>query len=102
MEMDWQETGLGRLVQTGTVTDVSGGRVRVKFPDTEIPSGWLAVIAAPCTVEVGETAGGQGEGAFESHAHPARVRPWPPKITDRGLELYLPVPGGAGFVIGGI
>ncbi len=102
MMREEQENDLRYLVQTGTVTAASGNQVRVKFPDTEIPSGWLTVLRAPPSVVVEDASGGSGEAAFASHSHGTRTSPWTPQVNDRVLVLYLPVPGGDGFVLGGI
>lgn len=82
---------LGCLVQTGIVTAVSGRYVRVKLPEGEEPSGWLAVVQSPPRVTV------QGE-----HSHTVSVTPWTPAVNDRVLVLFRPMENGDGFVLGGI
>lgn len=85
---------LARLVQQGLVTAVSPGRrvARVKFPDTGISSGWLPVLQ--------HTGAGVSVETADGHAHKAGLGTWLPKVNDRVLVLYLPVPDGDGFILG--
>lgn len=102
---------LSGLVRIGTVTDVDNGRrlARVKFEDTGMTSGWLAVLKSqpfipgydiPQRTEF--ESGGSGAAAFESHKHDLVIKPWMPKVNDTVVALYLPVFNADGFVIGGI
>lgn len=102
---------LSGLVRIGTVTDVDNGRrlARVKFEDTGMTSGWLAVLKnqpfipgynVPQRTEF--ESGGSGAAAFESHKHDLVIKPWMPKVNDTVVALYLPVFNADGFVIGGI
>ena len=83
---------MGRLVQVGTVTAVSGGRARVKFPDTGVISGWLYVpqhrgAAVPVN-------------PADGHSHGVQLGAWTPKVNENVLVVYLPVPDGDGFILG--
>ncbi len=102
---------LSGLVRIGTVTDVDNGRrlARVKFEDTGMTSGWLAVLKnqpfipdydVPQRTEF--ESGGRGAAAFENHKHDLVIKPWMPKVNDTVVALYLPVFNADGFVIGGI
>lgn len=102
---------LSGLVRIGTVTDVDNGRrlARVKFEDTGMTSGWLAVLKnqpfipdydVPQRTEF--ESGGSGAAAFENHKHDLVIKPWMPKVNDTVVALYLPVFNADGFVIGGI
>lgn len=104
---------LANMLRMGTVMDADRKKrlVRVKYLDTERVSGWLPVLSA--TPEVldsgtgksgvtGETAGGQGDGAFEAHRHTVELTAWMPKVNDRVLCLFVPVFNGDGFVLGRI
>lgn len=110
MDMDSKNI-LSRLVQIGTVTDVDNDRrmARVKFEDTGMTSGWLAVLRnqpfipdydVPQRTEY--EAGGSGAAAFERHKHDLIIKPWMPKVNDTVVTLYLPIFNADGFVIGGI
>ena len=106
------EKVLGRLVRVGTVTDIDNAKrkARVKFQDCNMTSGWLYVLDThphipdygPAPQKTGDTGGGSGEAAFESHSHPLTIKPWMPLVNDTVLTLYLPVFNGDGFVLGGI
>lgn len=93
---------LSVLVQVGVVTAVNGRHARVKFPESDEPSGWLTVLRAPVAVRTENASGGSGETAFASHSHGVQVSPWTPKVNDWVLVLYRPIPGGEGYIIGGI
>lgn len=82
---------------------------RVKFPNTEIISGWLHVLDNRPFIpdydvpqETEPKAGGSGDPAFESHKHDLVIKQWMPKINDVVVCLYLPVRNSDGFVLGGI
>lgn len=97
MEISELKTLVERMVQEGTVTAVApGGRqlARVKLPSGVI-SDWLAVLGFPAPVEVDPA------GTY-THTHPARVKPWVPKVNDRVLVLLLPCPDGGGYILGGL
>ena len=108
---------LSRLVQIGTVmsVDSSKRRVRVKFQDTGITSGWLYVVQhynasiyiepdGEHTHEITDTfTGGGSAGTEPDHDHNRScVTYWIPKVNDTVVVLYLPVANGDGFVLGGI
>lgn len=106
---------LSRLVQIGTVTDVSGTKCRVKFHSTNMTSGWLRVIQRlGGAVEVAPDnqhshvihdtySGGGSSVAVAAHNHTGTLtRGWMPKINDTVLVLYLPAEQGDGYVLGGI
>lgn len=102
---------LSGLVRIGTVTDVDNGRrlARVKFEDTDMTSGWLAVLKSQPFIPGYDVpqrtefeSGGSGAAAFESHKHDLVIKPWMPKVNDTVVALYLPVFNADGFVIGGI
>lgn len=105
------ETALENLVRIGTVTDVDKNRhrARVKFQDLGITSGWLYVLSNipvtpdyDVTQETQSRSGGGGDAAFASHTHEIKYKQWMPNVNDTVLVLYLPVPDGDGFVVGGI
>ena len=98
-----------RSVQLGIVTDVDNTKrmARVKFPDTDITSGWLYVVQnqpfipdydVPQRTEY--ESGGGGDAAFASHKHDLIIKPWMPKINETVLCIYLPVFNSDGFVLG--
>ncbi len=102
---------LGGLVRLGIVTDVNNDKriARVKYLDTNKPSGWLAVLInrdfipdydVPQRTEY--ESGGSGDAAFESHKHDLIIKPYMPKVNEQVLVLYLPVRDGDGFILGGI
>lgn len=108
---------LGRLVQTGVVSSIDQEKrlVRVMFPDTGITSGWLYVLQHPgCSIQIvpdaqhthtiSDTYSGGGQASeFPAHRHPGSVTTtWMPKVNDRVVVLFLPIPDGDGFVLGGI
>lgn len=112
---------LARMVQVGTVSDIDAQKkkVRVKFPDTEIVSGWLYVLQRPGAglsikadgghtheVKVKDTYTGGGSGEIKhvpAHDHKESVTTtWLPKVNDRVVVLYLPIANGDGFVLGGL
>lgn len=86
---------LKRLVQVGTVTDVSGTKARVIFQESKMTSGWLSVLqvsGAGVSVKTG--------GNEDPHTHSASVGAWTPSINDTVLCLYLPVANSDGFILG--
>lgn len=102
---------LGNLVRIGTVTAVNLGKrqARVKFEDSGITSGWLAVLATPPYIPSYDgpqrteyESGGSGDAAFANHKHDLIIKPWMPKVNDCVLTLYLPVFNGDGFILGRI
>lgn len=103
------EKALENLVRVGTVTDVDNSqhRVRVKFRDMDMTSGWLKVLdTRPSIPDYGVSqrteyaSGGSGEAAFASHKHDLTIHQWMPKVNDTVLTLYLPVFNADGFVLG--
>lgn len=74
------ETALENLVRIGTVTwtDPVKRVARMKFQDTDIPSGLLHVLA--------------------NHA----IIPWMPNVNAIVLCLYIPVWNGDGYILGEI
>lgn len=105
------ETALENLVRIGTVTwtDPIKRVARVKFQDTDLPSGLLHVLAnrpyvpdydVPQRTEY--KGGGSGDPAYEEHAHPLIIKPWMPKVNAVVLCLYLPVWNGDGYILGEI
>lgn len=87
------ETALENLVRIGTITwtDPVKRVARVKFQDTDIPSGLLHVLAnRPCIPD------------YEEHTHPPIVKPWMPMVNAVVLCLYLPVWNGDGYILGEI
>ena len=100
---------LSRLVQIGTVTslDAAKRRVRVKFQDTGLSSGWLYVLQRyneSIYIEPdGEHSHSGAVGEEPDHNHTrSHVTYWMPKINDTVVVLYLPVMDGDGFVLGRI
>ena len=102
---------LNHIVRVGTVTAVNNEKrlARVKFLDSGITSGWLAVLdnrpyipdyEGPQRTEY--ESGGAGDAAFADHKHDLIIKPWMPKAGDTVLTLYLPVHDGDGFVLGRI
>lgn len=112
---------LGRMVQVGTVNtvDAKKRKVRVKFLETGMVSGWLYVLQHSGMglnvtedgghgheVTVADTYTGGGSGSVEAvpdHDHDKSVTTtWMPKVNDQVVVLYLPVADGDGFVLGGL
>ncbi len=112
---------LSRMVQIGFVSavDTKKNRVRVKFPDTDMVSGWLYVLQHQGMgmtisesgghshgITVNDTYTGGGSGSIEpvpDHTHAgSTTTAWMPKVNDRVVVLYLPVADGDGFVLGGL
>lgn len=87
------ETALENLVRIGTVTwtDPVKRVARVKFQDTELPSGLLHVLANRSYIP-----------DYEIPQHPPVIKPWMPKVNAIVLCLYLPVWNGDGFILGEI
>ncbi len=105
------EIALENLVRIGTVTwtDPVERVVRVKFQDTDLPSGLLHVLAnrpyipdydVPQRTEFEE--GGSGDAAFKKHKHDLVIKPWMPKVNATVLVLYLPIWNGDGYILGEI
>ena len=69
--MEWED-----VVRVGIVSAIDGRRVRARYDDSGITSGWLHVVQ--------------------------RGREWIPAINERVLVLYIPVFNGDGFVLGGL
>ena len=83
MTMDWLNA-LGSMVRVGTVSaaDKAKHRARVMFDDLGVTSGWLLVL---------------------KHRRPETTLPlWMPEIGEVVLTLYIPVPNGDGFILGGL
>lgn len=112
---------LARMVQRGCVSavDAKKRRVRVKFQETDMVSGWLQVLqhggmglditedgghGHEVTVTDTYTGGGSGEAkAVPDHDHGKSVTTtWMPKVNDQVVVLYLPVADGDGYVLGGL
>lgn len=112
---------LSRLVQVGHVSAADAGKqkVRVKFSETGITSGWLYVLqhggmgvtltpdgehTHNATVTDANTGGNSATiEAVPNHDHQgSKTTAWMPKVNDRVVVLYLPVDDGDGFVLGGI
>lgn len=109
---------LSRMVRVGNVMNVDkeNKRVRVKFQDEDITSGWLRVIQhfgaelfiepdAEHTHAIHDTYTGGGNASVQpSHDHlpGSHVTYWTPNINDVVLCLYLPTEEGDGYVLGGI
>ena len=90
-------------MRVGKVTDVNRSRLqaRVLYQDSGMTSDWLQVLVHyPLTTVTGETGGGEGMSAFETHSHSITMVQWMPKINDIVLVLYLPVRDGDGFILG--
>lgn len=83
---------ISTLIQTGIVeaTEPGAHRARVRF--SEQHSGWLYVLQHPGAKATVETADG--------HTHKAALGKWMPKVNEQVLAVYLPVPGGDGFILG--
>ncbi len=106
---------LSRLVRIGTVTDIKGCTVRVKYQDVGITSGWLYVLqrsggsisvsgGGGHSHEIHDTyTGGGSSDAAGYHEHDGSVTGlWMPRINDTVLCLYLPAWNSDGFVLGRI
>lgn len=106
---------ISRMIQIGTVTDVSGKKARVKFQNTDITSDWLPVLQR--TGEIVEvksngshshtiTCSGEGcspqSNTTGAHVHQAAVTIWAPKVNDTVVVVFLPVFNSDGFIIGGV
>lgn len=110
------EKALENLVRVGKVTAVDNAkrRVRVKFEDTDLPSGWLQVLQhhgadlyikpdAEHTHVISDTyTGGGSASTYPNHDHlpGSYVTYWMPRVNDIVLTLYLPVFNGDGYVLG--
>jgi len=127
------ETGNDAVdLRIGTVTDVDKPKrkVRVKFHDTGITSGWLPVLQHYKAIVYTESAGSHdhvapqivktekvqtgsrtiwdeeektiGADNTTNHQHKSWVVWWLPEIDDIVLCAYLPCFNADGFVLGGI
>lgn len=83
------ENYVQNMVRVGIVTDVDKNdrRVRVRFPNLNMTSGWLYVLQSPPDVKI---------------IIDFTVTPWMPSVNDKVLCLYIPVFNGDGFVLGAI
>lgn len=90
-----EERLIKRMLQVGTVTDVSASdrKVRVLFKASGMVSGWLSVLQLTgAALSISEEDG---------HTHSgSAVASWMPKVNDTVLCLYPPVSGADGYVIG--
>lgn len=101
----------GDIVREGKVTAVNNDKrvAKVWFDALGIESGWLPVLInrdfipdydVPQRTEF--EAGGGGAAAYASHKHDLIIKPYMPKVNDRVIVLYFPVPDGDGVILGGI
>lgn len=111
MVRDGIMNALENLVRIGTVTwtDPVNRLARVKFQDTDLPSGKLPVLASRPYIpdydgpqQTERKGGGSGYPAYEEHEHPLIIKPWMPKVNAVVLCLYLPVWNGDGYILGEI
>lgn len=111
MVQDGIMNALENLVRIGTVTwtDPVNRLARVKFQDTDLPSGKLPVLASRPYIpdydrpqQTERKGGGSGYPAYEEHEHPLIIKPWMPKVNAVVLCLYLPVWNGDGYILGEI
>lgn len=111
MVRDGIMNALENLVRIGTVTwtDPVKRLARVKFRDTDLPSGKLPVLASRPYIPDYDVlqrtefeAGGSGDAAYERHKHDLKIKPWMPKVNATVLCLYLPVWNGDGYILGEI
>ena len=92
---------LSRLVQVGVVTDnnLKERKVRVRFADSGMTSGWLTVLQRK------ETANTEFDSDTQtwiySNSEPC-TKWWVPRINDVVLVLYLPIDNSDGYVLGGV
>lgn len=99
------ETLLRQAVRQGIVTqrDPERGRVRVRFEEAGLTSGWLTVVQREgaelrLTEDGGHSA---GQTVIPEHDHGGSTAGrWMPRLDERVLCLYLPVWNGDGFVLG--
>lgn len=89
---------MSRLVRIGTVTSVDKDKrtARVKFQDSESPSGPLYVLASRPYIPDYEGPQQTEDGGK------LKIKPWLPKVNAVVLVLYLPVSEGDGFILGEI
>lgn len=114
--MDMEQI-IARMVQIGKVSavDSSEHAVRVILKETGHTSGWLKVLqhrggslsitpdAAHTHTVIDTYTGGGSASTFAAHNHAGSMTAgWMPSINDDVLVLYLPLPNGDGFVLGGI
>lgn len=86
------------MVRVGVVSDVSGTKARVIYPDKDdLVSGWLSVLQHS-GAGVSAPAGGE-----PVHSHPgASVGTWMPSPGQSVLVLYIPAFDSDGFILGAI
>ncbi len=74
------ENYVQNMVRVGIVTDVDkkDRRIRVRFPNLNMTSGWLYVLQFAPEIS------------------------WMPSVNDKVLCIYIPVFNGDGFVLGAI
>lgn len=116
-------------IGTVMVIDAENRKVRVKFKDTGLQSGWLTVIQRYNEKVYIEPAGSHDHesdeaivkdiqtkthtefdkegnavaaGTSTNHNHLATVTCWMPQVNDTVLAIYLPAFNADGFVLGGI
>ena len=87
-----EDMDISVLIQTGVVEDIDPANRRARVRFSEQHSGWLYVLQNPGAKVQVEAADG--------HAHTAALGVWTPKINEQVLAVYLPVPGGDGFILG--
>jgi len=115
------DDSLNNIVRVGTVhaVDFSKTKARVWYDDLRIMSGWLGVLQLNgAAVKVAGDGGHThdhtvsnedghkhdvADGWMENHWHDGtKLADWMPSVNSRVLVLYLPVPNGDGFILGGI
>ncbi len=98
------------VIRLGIVTNVDDGRrlARVKFPDEDLPSDWLPVLASPPFIpargvqQTESEGGGGGYAAFADHTHKLKIIPWMPDVNDQVLVALSQTEEGDGFILGRI
>lgn len=98
------------VIRLGIVTNVDDGRrlARVKFPDEDLQSDWLPVLASPPFIpargaqHTEKASGGSGDAAFAPHVHPLMITPWMPDVNDQVLVAFSQAEDGDGFILGRI
>lgn len=97
-------------IRLGIVTSVDDGKrlARVKFPDEDLPSDWLPVLASPPFIpsrggqETEPESGGSGDASFARHTHRLTITPWMPDVNDQVLVAFTQADDGDGFILGRI
>lgn len=84
-------------------------RARVKFPDVDMVSDYLPVLANQPYIPAYEGTqrteyqeGGSGEAAYARHYHELKILPWLPKVNDLVLVVYVGGQDGDGIIVGGV